>query len=114
MKTPRHPSNEEAARGRERRLQIEWLADEPFCVDARPGHFFEPHFKTIRERTCYVKLVIDLPDYCVARRPVRVCGNRWHRRVDRPGAVCSLPRAVFGVPHFRTQKGSLNEGFCKC
>src|SRR5438309_1525484 len=100
MNNPQVQCKKKAATGGPRRLRVEWSEGEPFCLCAREKGSL-PGTQTKIERTYYVKLVIDLPDYCLDRSPVWVCRNCRHRRVDRASTIRSFPRAIPGFSDLR-------------
>src|SRR5947209_5159113 len=81
---------------------LEWLEDEPFCLCLRKKTSRD--FKPLkRERTKYVKLVIDLPDYCAHRSRARFRRRCGDSGMDRASSVCGFPRSIPRLHHLRAQ-----------
>src|ERR1043166_4031329 len=105
MRNGIHERNRIAKRPRAGQLTLEWREDETFSPGIRRTRVFQPINVNQRERTCYVKLVIDLPDYCVSR------GVAWIRRsggdgsLDRPSVICGVSGSVSGFDDLRPQTG---------
>jgi hypothetical protein len=93
-------------------LLVEWLEGEQFCLNIGNESFFKPVNPIKKERTYYVKLVIDVPGYRVDRSTVRLRWDRRHGRMDCPSVVCSFPSAIFGVSRFWPQKRGVTEPAC--
>lgn len=89
---------------------VEWFEGEPFCLGLREASFSQSK-QINQERTCYVKLVIDLPDYCASGGPVRIRWNRRDRGVDRPNTICCFPRLVCSLPHHGSAPRGLEDSF---
>src|SRR5438477_9118189 len=77
------------------KVTVDWMDHEPFSLSLRKTSALLNQKN--RERSCYVKLVIDLPDYRPGGRAAGFRRHRGHRRLDRPNIVRCLPGAVPGV-----------------
>jgi hypothetical protein len=96
-----------AAKVGRNRLSVSWFERESFDLKVRIENCFKLDDKINSERTYYVKLVIDVPNYRSDRSRAGVCGRGGYSGVDRPSVVCRVSCAVSGLSHLWPPTGCL-------